>query len=425
MAVIEVNNVYKNFKVYFDKGPNLKERVLYRHRSRFEERNVLNGINLIVEKGEAVGLVGENGCGKSTLLKLLTRIMYPNEGSILVDGRVSSLIELGAGFHPDMSGRENIYTNASIFGLTRKEINERVEDIIEFSELREYIDNPVRTYSSGMYMRLAFAVAINVDADVLLIDEILAVGDTNFQQKCYEHLRLLKENGVTIVIVTHDMDVVQKFCDLAIWIEDGVIRESGDPYDVVSRYMAFMNAIRAESMEKEQEKGKKFVVTDAQCGQEKDSLYSEDDIQKIDTNANRFGLGFVQIVHAVLKNAQGEIVKTVVQGEKLLIELEYQVHTPMPEYVFGIGFNAVDNTCVYGINTKLDGIRIPHKKNHGTVIVEIGNLPLLAGIYGLNVSVIDIDATPLDFVRNYFYFNVISDDRAIGFVSIVHKWKFN
>lgn len=420
MSTIEVCDVYKKFKVYLDKGPNIKERILYRNRNRYEERAVLRGISLSVKKGEAVGLVGENGCGKSTLLKLLTRIMYPNAGTITVNGRVSSLIELGAGFHPDMSGRENIYTNASIFGLTRKEIDARVEDIIEFSELRNFIDNPVRTYSSGMYMRLAFAVAINVDADVLLIDEILAVGDTNFQQKCYEHLRLLKDNGVTIVIVTHDMEVVQKFCDKAVWIVDGVIRESGNPYDVVSRYMAFMNARRAEAMEHEQE----FVPQKIEKAVDENILYSEEDIQNIDTNANRFGLGFVEITNVILRNERNEIVKTAVQGEKLTVEIDYSVHMPMSEYVFGIGFNAVDNTCVYGVNTKLDGIRVPHTRSKGKVIVEMENLPLLSGIYGLNVSVIDIDATPLDFVRNYFYFNVISDDHAIGFISIVHNWRF-
>jgi ABC-type polysaccharide/polyol phosphate transport system ATPase subunit len=182
---IEVDNISKKFRVYLDEGHTFKEVLLFRNRRKYEERHVLNGISFKVRKGEALGLIGHNGCGKSTTLKLLSRIIYPDSGTIKMDGRVSSLIELGAGFHPDMSGRENIYINASIFGLTKKEIDRRVEDIIDFSELREYIDNPVRTYSSGMYMRLAFAVAINVDANILLIDEILAVGDENFQVKVF------------------------------------------------------------------------------------------------------------------------------------------------------------------------------------------------------------------------------------------------
>ena len=200
---IEVTDVTKSFKVYFDKGNTMKEKVLFQKRRRYEERRVLDGICFEVKKGEAIGLIGHNGCGKSTTLKLLTKIMYPDKGKIEMRGRVSSLIELGAGFHPDMSGRENIYINASIFGLSRKEIDARLDDIIEFSELEEYIDNPVRTYSSGMYMRLAFSVAINVNADILLIDEILAVGDVNFQAKCFNRLREIKGKGTTTVSYTH------------------------------------------------------------------------------------------------------------------------------------------------------------------------------------------------------------------------------
>ena len=207
---IEVNHVTKSFKVYLDKGNTLKEKVLFKKRRRYEERNVLKDISFQVKKGEAVGLIGHNGCGKSTTLKLLTRIMYPDAGEIKMSGRVSSLIELGAGFHEDMSGRENIYINASIFGLSRKEIDERMEAIINFSELQDFIDNPVRTYSSGMYMRLAFSVAINVDADILLVDEILAVGDVNFQAKCFNRLREIKGQGTTIVIVSHSMDQIEQ-----------------------------------------------------------------------------------------------------------------------------------------------------------------------------------------------------------------------
>ena len=181
---IEVHGVKKKFRVYMDRGYTLKELTLFSKRRKYKERVVLEDIHFDIKKGEAVGLIGRNGCGKSTTLKLLTRIMYPDAGSIEMCGRVSSLIELGAGFHPDMTGRQNIYTNASIFGLTRKEIERRIDSIIDFSELGEAIDTPVRTYSSGMYMRLAFSVAINVDADILLIDEILAVGDASFQEKC-------------------------------------------------------------------------------------------------------------------------------------------------------------------------------------------------------------------------------------------------
>ena len=193
---IIVDDVYKTFNVYLDKASTIKEKILFLFsRNKKEKREVLKGINLKIKKGEVVALIGTNGSGKSTLLKLMTKIIYPNKGEIITDGKLTSLLELGAGFHPDFSGRENIYFNASIFGLTRKEIDKRIDQIIEFSELGQYIDNPVRTYSSGMYMRLAFSVAINVDADILLIDEILSVGDEHFQNKCYDKMRDLKNQG--------------------------------------------------------------------------------------------------------------------------------------------------------------------------------------------------------------------------------------
>ena len=204
-VAIEVKNVTKSFKVYYDKGKELKEKMLFWKRNRYENRVVLDDVSFTIKRGEAVGLVGKNGCGKSTTLKMLTRIIYPDSGSITMHGRVSSLIELGAGFHPDMTGRENIYTNASIFGLTKKEIDARLDDIISFSELGQYIDNPVRTYSSGMYMRLAFAVAINVDADILLIDEILAVGDANYQAKCFNKLREIKDLTYDFMMIKFEL----------------------------------------------------------------------------------------------------------------------------------------------------------------------------------------------------------------------------
>ena len=187
--IIAVKDIKKAFKVYLDHGNTLKEKIITRERGKYQKREVLKGISFDVKKGEAIGLIGKNGCGKSTTLKLLTRIIYPDSGSIQIKGKVSSLLELGAGFHPDMSGRENIYLNASIFGLTKKEIDQKVNDIISFSELEEFIENPVRTYSSGMYMRLAFSVAINVNADVLLIDEILGVGDVSFQKSALNGCR--------------------------------------------------------------------------------------------------------------------------------------------------------------------------------------------------------------------------------------------
>ena len=235
---INIQNVKKSFKVYNDKGNTLIERLIFfKSRNAHTRHEVLKGVSLEINKGDVVGLVGQNGCGKSTLLKLMTRIIYPDSGSITVKGKVSSLLELGAGFHPDMSGRENIYINASIFGLTRKEIDSKIDQIIEFSELIEFIDSPVRTYSSGMYMRLAFSVAINVEAEILLIDEILAVGDANFQAKCFNKMQELKANGTTIVIVSHDLGSIERLCNKAVWIESGLIRDIGKPHNIAAQYL--------------------------------------------------------------------------------------------------------------------------------------------------------------------------------------------
>lgn len=234
---VEVKNMSKSFKVYYDKPNTLKERLVFFKRNKTEVRPILTNINLKINKGETVALIGTNGSGKSTLLKLMTKIIYPNSGTIKTFGKLTSLLELGAGFHPDFTGRENIYFNASIFGLTKKEIDKRLDSIIEFSELEEFIDNPVRTYSSGMYMRLAFSIAINVDAEILLIDEILAVGDQHFQEKCFEKLHELKKAGKTIVIVTHDMNAVKNLCDRAVWIYEGKVKMDGNSSPVVDEYL--------------------------------------------------------------------------------------------------------------------------------------------------------------------------------------------
>ena len=234
---IEIKHVTKSFKIYYDKASTLKEHLLFWKRNESELYTALKDINLDIKKGETVGLIGVNGSGKSTLLKLMTKIIYPTKGEIITHGKLTSLLELGAGFHQDFTGRENIYFNAAIFGLTKQEIDKRLDEIIEFSELGEFIDNPVRTYSSGMYMRLAFSIAINVDAEILLIDEILAVGDQHFQEKCFNKLQELKESDKTIVIVSHSLDQIENLCTRAIWINNGLVEMDDTPSKVIPEYL--------------------------------------------------------------------------------------------------------------------------------------------------------------------------------------------
>lgn len=234
---IKVNDVTKTFKLYSDKPNTLKEKLVRGRKNKTEVRKVLENINLTINKGETVALIGVNGSGKSTLLKLMTKIIYPNKGTIETNGKITSLLELGAGFHPDFTGRENIYFNASIFGLTKSEIEKRINEIINFSELGNYIDSPIRTYSSGMYMRLAFSIAINVDAEILLIDEILAVGDQHFQEKCFKKLEELAKSDNTIVIVSHSLESIKKLCKRAVWLNNGKIEKDGDCQTVIKQYL--------------------------------------------------------------------------------------------------------------------------------------------------------------------------------------------
>lgn len=407
MEVIKVDKVYKGFKIYYDRSSTFKEKVIFRNRNRHEVRQVLNDISLSINKGEAVGLIGENGSGKSTLLKLMTRIIYPDKGDIIIKGKVSSLLELGAGFHPDMTGRENIYTNASIFGLTRKQIDERLNEIIEFSELSQFIDNPVRTYSSGMYMRLAFSVAINVDADILLIDEILAVGDTNFQSKCFEKLRELKESGITIVLVTHDTGTVESFCDKGIWIDNGKVVTCDVAHKAVDAYLAHMNRKRIKSIDR-LDKNKKSDVKNE---------------EKIENDSNHFGLKHIEVTDVKIKNSEGKETKVLQGGERVTVDINYKINKELEAYVFGIGFHKLNGECIMGNNTQLDNIKICGLPKEGVIRFEVDEIPLLTGKYILNIAIVDQNHVPMDFYRDYCHFNVVSSDKSIGFLSIKHNWR--
>lgn len=254
--VIEIKDLYKSFKIQYDAARSIKELLIRHGGSKAVKHEVLKGVSLDIKKGETVCLIGNNGCGKSTLLKLMTKIIYPTSGTVKTYGKIASLLELGAGFHPDFTGRENIYFNAAIFGMTHKQIEDRVQQIIDFSELEEFIDEPIRTYSSGMYMRLAFSVAINVDADILLIDEILAVGDQHFQDKCFDKLKELRDNSnKTIVIVSHSLDVVKDLCSRAIWIYKGHIQLDGKPEYVIEEYLNQMAKDHRKERKKKLEQG--------------------------------------------------------------------------------------------------------------------------------------------------------------------------
>lgn len=415
--VIEVNDITKNFKVFYDRSRTLKELIVTRGRNRYEVREIINGISFKIKKGEAVGIIGKNGCGKSTTLKLLSRIIYPDTGSIQIKGRVSSLLELGAGFHPDMSGRENIYLNASIFGLNRQEIDAKINEIIAFSELEEFIENPVRTYSSGMYMRLAFAVAINVEADILLIDEILAVGDVSFQTKCFEKLKEIKAKGTTIVIVSHSLGQIEQICDRTIWIENGKIVEEGIPKFIHEHYLATMEEQRLGKIEQER---KKEVVENAIQTQ---ATKTSDLNPHWCSEAIRSGNRTIELIEVQLKDTKGNDQVIFTTGDDIVVSMKYHSKIVGLQGNFGVGINRDDGVYCYGTNTIIELGGCVHVNEDGIVEMIIRNNQLLPAKYILDVAIHTQDEIPYDRIHHILEFQVKkSNKNDFGVCRLPNEW---
>lgn len=410
---IEVCSVKKSFKVYSDKGSMLKERVIFANRNRHEKREILRNISFAVPRGQSVGFIGKNGCGKSTMLKMLSRILTPNEGTISIKGRVSSLIELGAGFHPDLSGRENIYINATIFGLTNEEIDARMDEIVAFSELEEFIDNPVRTYSSGMYMRLAFSVAINVNAEVLLIDEILAVGDVSFQKKCFQRLKDLKEEGVTIVIVSHSMEQLYSICDRLIWIEQGVVREDGEPRLVGMHYLDSMEDERIMHLANQS----KELFED----ERRKSILQLTD--KVHPDARRDGTQEVCFTKVVVEDGNGQECLNFNTGDPFVLKIQYQTEHEGIRVNFNMDLVRDNWQYCYGSCFTKAGDELPVLRREGGVELVINQLQLLPGKYYLDIGINGEHGELYDNVRNIMQITVrdyVHDE--FGPCTFSHQW---
>lgn len=424
---IEVRNLKKSFKVYLDKSNSFKEKVIFKKRNRFEERQVLKGISFDVKRGEAIGLVGHNGCGKSTTLKLLTRIMYPDSGSVELRGRVSSLIELGAGFHPDMSGRENIYINASIFGLKRNEIDARMDDIIEFSELGEYIDNPVRTYSSGMYMRLAFSVAINVNADILLIDEILAVGDVNFQAKCFSKLHEIKKSGTTIVIVSHSMEQIEKICSRSIWINDGEIIMDAKPREVHNAYLEHMSSMRRKQIEEEESHDAERTGSNKAHVKEQEtaSEHAEAKKESKSNEESRRGTGEARIKKVRILDSDNKQRKLFVDNEKIIFEIEYSVKKDVENAAFGLCVWREDGVRCFGCNSRTSGELYKTLEESGVVHLVYDKNIFLNGKYTIDATIEDETGDTIDYYENAACFESSTLHKNSGVTWIEHTWSMN
>ncbi|KZE70489.1 hypothetical protein AV654_06285 [Paenibacillus elgii] len=408
---IEMNHIWKKYKIYQDKPSSLKERFLYRSKGVFQEKWVLEDICLALPKGKMVGLIGRNGSGKSTLLKIMTRILQPDHGELIVRGRVSSLLELGAGFHMDFTGRENIYMNASLFGLSRKEISKIINDIIHFSELDNFIDNPVRTYSSGMYMRLAFSIAIHVNPDVLLIDEILAVGDSAFQKKCIHKIEEFKRVGTTIVFVSHDLGSMERLCDEVYWIDQSKIREKGNPRDIIRNYLTFLTSCEEERLKKEIkiETGEQLDIND--------SLEL-----KQNQEGKRWGSRAIEITKVDTFDEFGDIKHVFHKGSVMNLKISYKLNVDNIEHpAFGVGIFRADGACCYGTNTFIDKIPLEIKSS-GSITFRINSLNLIQGQYYLDVASHHIDGTPYDYITKILEFQVNSYEDEAGIAFIPHIW---
>jgi ABC-type polysaccharide/polyol phosphate transport system ATPase subunit len=376
-----------------------------------ETFTALDGVSFEVPGGSTFGVIGENGSGKSTLLKLLAGITKPTRGSLRVDGRISALIELGAGFHPEISGRENVAINGIMLGLSRREVEERFDDIVDFAELREFIDAPVKTYSSGMYMRLGFSVAIHVDPDVLLIDEVLAVGDEAFTRKCLDKIGEFHRRGKTIVLVTHSLGLVEKMCDEALWLRHGRKADAGDPKRVVDAYLTYVAG--GEEALLARDASETAVLPSSAAGAAPEG-YRE----------GRWGSRDVEITRVRLCDDRGQERHVFASGESVTVRLDVEARAEVEDFVFGVGLFTADGVSVYGTNTHIEDFVPRRAAGRGEVSLELGDLRLVEGTYLLDVAVHRRDGTPYDYHRGHHSFRVKSRVKDVGVYRPAHRWSF-
>jgi ABC-2 type transport system ATP-binding protein/lipopolysaccharide transport system ATP-binding protein len=380
------------------------KRTIFSDLEKDETFEALRGVSFQVEKGQTVSIIGENCSGKSTLLKILAGISKPTEGKIITEGRISALIELGAGFHPEISGRENIFINGIILGLTKKKIQEKYDEIVKFAELEEFIENPVKNYSSGMHMRLGFSIAINVDPDILLIDEVLAVGDASFVPKCLDKINEFKRKGKTIVFVSHDLSTVERISDEVIWLKEGKIEMRGYPKRVTDAYLEYI--------------GKKDEV---KAG----IKHKEEEEEGAANKEKRWGSKEIEIYNVKMIDKSGREKYIYESDEPFSIEFDVEAKKEEEDFVFGIGiFNSEGIQC-YGSNTHIEDFKSSIIKGKGKVKVNIRALNLINGTYFLNIAVHKRDGYPFDYHHFQYTFRVTSNFRDVGIVRVHHDWEFS
>jgi ABC-2 type transport system ATP-binding protein len=398
-AAVVVEDVSKRFRMYGDRTRSLKQALLQGRRATYDEFWALQDVSFEIPSGSTFGLIGENGSGKSTLLKCVARILRPDRGGITTNGRLAALLELGSGFHPELSGRENVYLNGSILGLSKREIDRRLDEIVDFAGVEQFIDQPVKNYSSGMYVRLGFSVAINVDPDILLVDEVLAVGDASFQQKCMEKFADYRRAGRTVVVVSHAMGQLRNFCDHVAWLEHGRLQAVGPAGVVVDDYVD------------ETHRDREMLPNGGPA----------------EPQEARWGSGEVRIDRVEMFGSASLPTRTLRTGEGMTVRMHYDVTTPVEKPVFGIGIATLDGHEVTGPNTR-DTDDVPdHLEGRGHVEFRVDRLMLLPGTYELSVAVYDYTCQhPIDHRHRLLRFDVAagSSREQVGMVTLSGDWRY-
>jgi len=430
-SAIELAHVSKVYRKYSGRQfATLKSALLKRSLLRDLRPNevflALKDVSFSVAKGSTVGVIGANGSGKSTALKLVAGITKPTSGTVRVDGRISALIELGAGFHPEISGRENVFINGIMLGLSKREIQERFDEIVDFAELREFIDAPVKTYSSGMYMRLGFAVAINVDPDVLLVDEVLAVGDEGFTHKCLDKFGEFRRRGKTILLVTHSLNLIERFCDEAVWIDAGEKQAEGDPKRVIGAYLTSVEATEEQLLAAETARAVQEASEQAAAGSVAEAAEAPADPtgNMFQATEGRWGSREAEILRVAFLDKDQQPSFVFHTGDAMSIRLTVRAVHPLDDFVFGIGLFNADGVCCYGTNTYIEEMNPQRLAGDADVTFAIDSLDLVEGTYKLDVAIHKRDGYPYDYHRLLYTFRVKSRTQDVGIYRPSHRWTF-
>jgi len=416
---IKVENVSKTFRIPHEKISSLRGAFVNIFRTNgFEEFKALDDVSFEVKKGEFFGIIGRNGSGKSTLLKILAGIYKPDKGKVKIDGLISPFLELGIGFNPELSGRDNIYLNSAVLGLTKKQIDEKFDDIVNFSELRRFIDQKVKNYSSGMYVRLAFSVAIHANRDILLMDEVLAVGDTNFQSKCLEEFNKYRDMGKTVVLVTHDIATVQRYCDRAMLLRNGKIEMVGDPEKVGNKYV-YQNMSDEEKRIFEEEERKKRIAE--QKTKKETSEKKDQSTGKIEDKKRKQKI--VEIAGIKFLDGNGNEKNVFMTGDNMSIRVYFKRNKPIDDLDLGLGLYDVENNYIFGTSTLICKKDVKDFLEKGFYQIDIKEIPLRINSYFVKAGIFGAKNKGIyDHLEKSGIFKIVSPGENLGMVALKFDW---